>query len=70
MKNNWAIKFAAIILFVLLAVIPLSAQAQPLSEQDKVSLEIPDGAKAGRNFDVEQAGILMLSRLPRPISTC
>jgi STE24 endopeptidase len=55
MKTHWATLLAGIMLASVLAVLPLSTQAQSLSEQDKVSLEIPDGAKAGPSFDVEEA---------------
>ncbi len=55
MKNHWVTLLAGIILIVASAVMPLNAHAQSLSEQDKVSLEIPDGAKAGPGFDVEVA---------------
>ncbi len=55
MKHHWATMLAGIILVVVLAVIPLSAYAQAGSEQVAVILEIPDGAKAGPDFDVETA---------------
>jgi STE24 endopeptidase len=42
-------------LIVVLAVMSPSSQAQAVSEPGKVILEIPDGAKAGQDFDVEKA---------------
>jgi len=55
MKNHWLTILAGITLVVVLAIMPPNAHGQAPSEQVTVILEIPDGAKAGPDFDVEEA---------------
>lgn len=55
MKNHRLTVLFGISLIVVMAVMLPSAYAQTVSETNKVILEIPDGAKAGQDFDVEKA---------------
>jgi len=55
MNNKLTIALTAITLTLLCALLPPIAHAQDASEAAPVVLEVPDGAKAGPDFDVDNA---------------
>jgi len=55
MKINWASALAGITLAIVIGFTLPAAYAQEPSVKTAVALEIPDGAKAGQDFDVDKA---------------
>jgi len=55
MKNKWALTFAGIALLIMVSFSLPAAEEQAVAEKTGVVLEIPDGARAGQEFNVEKA---------------
>ena len=55
MKKKWTSILAGFTLAIIIVLAPPVANAQETSSTAGMSLEIPDGARAGPDFDVDEA---------------
>ncbi len=55
MRNKWALTLAGIALLIMVSFSLSAAEEQVVAEKTGVVLEIPDGARAGQSFNVDEA---------------
>ncbi len=55
MRNKWALTLAGIALLIMISFSLSAAEEQVVAEKTGVVLEIPDGARAGQSFNIDEA---------------
>jgi len=55
MRNKWALTLAGIALLIMVSFSLSAAEEQVVAEKTGVVLEIPDGARAGQSFNIDEA---------------